>query len=308
MPLFFSSTVFLALVSCFLWSTAFAAIKIGLPYTTPLQFAGIRFMLSGVMILPFIKNRRTEFGRIKSHISWALLISLFQTVLLYIFFYEGIARTPGAVAAVVVGGGPLFVALMAHFITGKDKMTLRKSVALLVGFSGIVLLALVKDHRIDNDASVVIGIALLVVGNVSGSLGNILVSQNRRGISPVALSAFQLFIGGAVILVISFFVEGVHFGAKPLPYYLSLLWLGFLSAAAFTIWFMVLSRPQVRVSEINVWKFIIPVIGAVLSWLLIPGEGPAWRTVAGMVLIALAIILIYGSRWFKTSKISTFGE
>lgn len=37
------STTFLAILACLLWSTAFVGIKIGLEYTTPMQFAGTRF-------------------------------------------------------------------------------------------------------------------------------------------------------------------------------------------------------------------------------------------------------------------------
>ena len=60
------------------------------------------------------------------------------------------------------------------------------------------------------------------------------------------------------------------------------------SAAAFSIWFHLLS--QVKVSQLNIWKFLIPLVGAALSWLLIPGEHPDLPTLAGMVLIILGII------------------
>ncbi|MBN2525945.1 MAG: DMT family transporter [Deltaproteobacteria bacterium] len=301
-PSIISHSVFLALISCFLWSTAFAGIKIGLAYTTPLQFAGIRFIISGIIIFPFIRNKTKAFDQIKQHLPFVLLISLLQTSVLYAFFYQGIARTPAAISAVVVGAGPLFIALMAHFITGKDPLTLRKAVALLIGFLGIVLLALMKDTAEKEGNTIAIGIGFLIVANVSGGLGNILVSRNRRGMSPIALSATQLFTGGVTLLLISVLVEGASFNAKPLPYYLALGWLSFLSAAAFTIWFVVLGRPEVKVSEINVWKFVIPVLGALISWLLIPEESPNFWTFLAMFLIALAIILMYGHRWFKARQ------
>ncbi|MGD2034922.1 MAG: DMT family transporter, partial [Bacteroidales bacterium] len=197
---------------------------------------------------------------------------------------------------IIVGGGPLFVALLAHFITGKDPLTTRKIIALLIGFSGIVLLALAKDHNVNNQGALVLGVVLLVLGNVAGSFGNILVSKNNIGISPVFLNALQIFLGGLMIFVLSLFFEELSLSVKPLPYYLSLGWLSFLSAAAFSLWFIVLKRPGIKVSEINVWKFIIPLLGAVLSWLMIAGEEPRWYTVLGMLLIAAAILIIYGKR------------
>jgi drug/metabolite transporter (DMT)-like permease len=193
----------------------------------------------------------------------------------------------------VVGGGPLFVALLAHFITGKDPLTIRRIIGLLIGFSGIVLLALAKDKTDEDPTRTLIGILLLVTGNFAGSFGNILVSRNKTGLSPVFLTAVQIFFGGLMILIVSLFVEDFDMRIKPLPYYLALGWLSIISAAAFTLWFIVLSRKEVRVAKINVWKFMIPLLGAVISWLMIAGEKPEWYTVAGMVLIAASILIIY---------------
>lgn len=289
----YSHSVIIALAACILWSTAFAGIKIGLQYTTPLQFAGIRFMLSGLLILPFGRELKKNWQLLRVHYKSVFFISLFQTIILYTFFYLGISKTPAAVAAIIVGGGPLFVALLAHFITGQDHLTIRKSIALLIGFSGIILLALAKDKSGNGYNAVLLGIFLLVTGNFAGSYGNILVSKHKTGISPVFLNAVQIFFGGLIILIISLFFEAPDFSVKPLPYYLSLAWLSMLSAAAFTLWFVVLNRPEVKVSEINVWKFIIPVLGAVLSWLVVAGEKPQWNTIAGMLLIASSIVIIY---------------
>ena len=291
---FYKNSIFLAIMACFLWSTAFVGIKIGLRYSTPLQFAGFRFMISGLVILPFCRNIRGDWVLVRRYAGRILLISLFQTAILYTFFYQGMVRTPAAVGAIVVGGGPLFVAFLAHFITGRDPLTLRKIIALLIGFSGIVLLALAKDRTIDNRITLLTGIVMLVIGNMAGSFGNILVSQSKTGISPVLLNSLQIFTGGLIILILSFLVEGFNFGNKPPLYYISLGWLSFMSAAAFSFWFIILNRPEVKVSEINVWKFIIPVLGAILSWIIISDERPQWHTLVGMLLIAIAIIVIYG--------------
>jgi drug/metabolite transporter (DMT)-like permease len=290
---FHQNSIFLALLACILWSTAFAGIKIGLNYSEPIQFAGFRFMLSGLMIFPFCRNLKINFKLLVKNFRGVFFISLFQTALLYIFFYQGIDKTPAAIGAIVVGAGPLFIALLAHFTTGKDYLTGRKVLALLIGFSGIILLALAKDKNIENQGTVLLGILLLVTGNLAGSYGNILVSKDRFGISPVFLNAVQIFMGGVMILIVSLFFEEVSFLAKPLPYYMALGWLSILSAVAFSLWFVVLSRPEIKVSEINVWKFIIPLLGAMLSWVIIANEGPQWNTLAGMILIAAAIVIIY---------------
>jgi len=81
----------------------------------------------------------------------------------------------------------------------------------------------------------------------------------------------------------------------PTEYWIALLWLSFMAAAAFSLWFKLLQRPGVKVSELNLWKFIIPVIGAILSWLLIPDENPELLTISGMIIITASLIMFYMS-------------
>jgi drug/metabolite transporter (DMT)-like permease len=88
-------------------------------------------------------------------------------------------------------------------------------------------------------------------------------------------------------------MEGPPRGSFPVDYWILLLWLSFMAAFAFSLWFKLLQRPGVKVSELNLWKFIIPVVGAILSWLLVPDEHPEWLTVAGMIIITGSLIMFY---------------
>jgi drug/metabolite transporter (DMT)-like permease len=90
--------------------------------------------------------------------------------------------------------------------------------------------------------------------------------------------------------------EGLHFRVNAYPYYHSLAWLSAMSATAFSIWFILLRRPGIKVSVLNIWKFLIPVFGAMLSWIILPGEKPEVIAVTGMILIALSLIVLNAGR------------
>jgi hypothetical protein len=45
------NTLFRAIIACLLWATAYDGIKIGLLYDTPIHFAGVRFIISGIIII-----------------------------------------------------------------------------------------------------------------------------------------------------------------------------------------------------------------------------------------------------------------
>jgi drug/metabolite transporter (DMT)-like permease len=99
-------------------------------------------------------------------------------------------------------------------------------------------------------------------------------------------------MGGVMLFLFSIPVEGLHFSPKPFEYYAALGWLSFLSAAAFSIWFTLLKRPGVKVSDLNMWKFIIPVFGAIFAWILLPDEHPDVLSIAGMVITGSSLFLL----------------
>lgn len=286
------STTFLAIIACLLWSSAFVGIKIGLKYTTPLQFAGIRFFLSGLYILPFTGNLRLSLSRIKTSYKQILRVALFQTFLLYSLFYTGISMVPASLTAIVVGSGPLFVAVLAHFALGDDKLTFRKLSIISLGMLGIIIITISRKHFSWIEGKEFWGLLILIFSNIASSIGNIAVAKYKYDLSPLLLNSLQLMTGGLALFLLSIPLEGLNLQIYPLEYYGALLWLSFLSAAAFSIWFVLLKRPGVKVSDLNIWKFIIPVFGAILSWMILPDEHPALIPVIGMFVIATSLVLL----------------
>ncbi len=287
------STSFLAILACLLWSTAFTGIKIGLEYTPPIQFAGIRFMLSGLLIMPLVGKFAPFIDAIRKNGWYILLIAFFQTFILYALFYKGISMLPGSITAITIGAQPLFIALMAHFYIRNDRLTFKKVLLISLGISGVALIALRKGFTGHDATTQLIGIALLILSNISSGIANLLVHQSTRKISSVVLSSLQLFLGGVGLMILSHFIEPFKGFIFPLPYYLALGWLSMLSAVSFTLWFILLKRPGIKVSELNVWKFIIPVFGAIFSWMILPLESPDIISITGMAIIAISLILYY---------------
>ncbi|NJM17000.1 MAG: DMT family transporter [Bacteroidales bacterium] len=239
-----------------------------------------------------MQKHKSQWSKLRTNWIKLLLISVFQTFGLYTFFYLGIARATASVTALIVGAGPLFIALMVHFANPNEPFKGRKAAATILGFAGIAIIATGRFGNIGAHHIGITGILFLVLSNISGGMGNILISKFRLPVSPMFQNALQIFFGGTGIFMVSLFLEPLHFCLKPVPYYLSLAWLSTVSAVAFSLWFVVLQRPGVLVSEINVWKFIIPVLGAILSWLILPGESANIVMITGMILVALALIVM----------------
>ncbi len=291
------STTFLAIFACWLWSTAFATIKIGLEYSTPFQFAGIRFIISGIMLFLFIGKPRFIIDELKANWKFILFLSFAQFSGQYAFFYKGMELVPGALGAMIIGSSPLFIAVVAHFTFHNDKMTPLKTASIMIGVVGIAIITLGRARIELKNSLEYVGIGLLFINNIFSGYSNVMVSKQPRKISPLVLSSTTLFIGGITLFLFSIPIEGLQFKPAPPAYYFSLGWLAFLSAAAFAIWYGLLQRPGVKVSHINMWKFLIPVSGAILSWILVKNEKPDLISLVGMGVITLSLITLnYANR------------
>lgn len=293
MKLFYLNTIFLAIISCFLWSTAFVGIKYGLQFTTPLRFAGIRFFISGLLIFPFYN------GGVKKYFSLSiknfkiiLAIAFLQTFFQYSMFYIGLNKVPASLGAIIIGSGPLFIAMIAHLLTHDDQLTLKRFMIFLLGVAGIIVVTAGRNNFSLSGEVKLSGILLLLFSILIGGIANVIVSKDQENVPPLLLSSSSMIIGGASLFLFSGFLEGFSLTTKPLEYYIALGWLSFLSATAVSIWFVLLKRPGVKVSSLNFWKFIIPVSGALLSWIILPDEKPNVIAFIGMGIIAFAIILM----------------
>jgi len=291
------STTFLAILACWLWSTAFANVKIGLQYNSPFQFAGIRFIISGILLLLFYGKPGAFWREFKSAWRFVLFLSVMQFSAQYAFFYSGMKLVPGALGAMIVGSSPLFIAIVAHFFIHNDKMTPLKIGSILIGIVGIAIITLGRAKVEIKNQYEMLGILFLLANNLLSGYSNVMVSKNTARYSPAMLSSTSLLIGGITLLLVAVPVEGINFGPFPFKYWAALGWLSFISAAGFTIWYSLLQRPGVKVSVLNMWKFLIPVSGAALSWILIQEEKPDLISIAGMVVITVSLVsLNYANR------------
>jgi drug/metabolite transporter (DMT)-like permease len=287
------NTIFWAIIACLLWSTAYAGIKLGLAFDTPLHFAGLRFIIAGMMIFPFTVKPSLYIRMVREHwkvVAWVLVL---QTIINYSLFYYGLEMVPGALGAIIVGSQPLVTAIVANMMNKKDTLSRKKIVTIIAGIAGVVLISAGRQALRLASATELIGVSFILFANISVATSNVVVSLKSKGLNPFVLSSASLFFGGIVLFLVSIPAEGIKTGPMPLRYWVILLWLSFMAAFAFSLWFKLLQRPGVKVSDLNLWKFIIPGVGAMLSWLLVPGEKPDVMTISGMVIITLSLILFH---------------
>ena len=137
-----------ALLCCFLWGSAFPGIKIGYELWDIsgsdtwriMRFAGVRFFLAGLLVMLFAScARRKLLLPKKKELPKIMLLSAFQTIGQYVFFYLGLAHTGGVNSAVIDSLTTFFAILIAALFMRTEKLTARKMLGCLLGFSGVII-------------------------------------------------------------------------------------------------------------------------------------------------------------------------
>ena len=282
----------LAIFACLLWGSAVVGAKIGFEYVPPILLSGIRFSLAGLLLLPLLIYRREPFGKtLKEHWVFMSLFAFMQTFFQYGLFFMGLDKVPGAIGAIVVGAGPLVITVMAHFFMPDDRITFRKMIAILLSLLGVVFISATKGGTIGvDDSEFYLGLTFLLVSILIGGYTNIAVAKYKKSLSPVFLTAYANFFGGLALTLAGLLVEEVpNVQELPLRFYAAWVWLAIIPAAGFSIWYSLLQRPGVKVSDLNMWKFVIPVTGCLFSWAFLPGEYPTVISVAGVLIITVSL-------------------
>lgn len=292
-------TKLLAIFACILWGSAFAGAKIGFEYTTPIHLSGMRFSLAGLLLIPLLIYQKVDWKANLKEWKYLLLFGFLQSFVQYGLFFMGLNKVSAAVSAIIIGAGPLFVALMAHYTISNDQLTRRKVFAISLGMIGILFTSIAKGGIGTIDSNFYIGIVLLIISNIVGASTNIIVAKNRTRVNPIFLTAFANFSGGVLLYIVSIFTEDWYIKPYDWEFYLAWLWLAFIPAAGFSIWYTLLKHPEVKVSELNIWKFVVPVSGVLLSWLLLPEETPDVYSIIGILVITTALITL---QWRPTKN------
>ncbi len=286
-----------AIICCILWGSAFPCVKIGYKLfdidtgSVPslILFAGTRFSLAGVLVIVFGSIIRRKFLVPKARNLWRVgLISVFQTVAQYTFFYIGLANTAGVKASVLNGLGVFFTILAACFIFRTEKFNLIKLLGCLLGFGGVILINLGGDFSFTFTFA---GEGCVILSGISAAFAAGLVKIFSKHEDTTALCGYQFFFGGIVLIIV-----GLAFGGKIHPNstgsFFMLLYLAFLSACAFTLQgFLLKYNP---VSKVAVFKSTNPIFGAVFSAIIL-GESDQLLsvfTLIALILVCLGIFII----------------
>jgi drug/metabolite transporter (DMT)-like permease len=297
--------VVFALTAAIAWGWAFPLIKIGFSAFgitadmtgSKMLFAGIRFAAAGLIVLSVARSNRRSFKTGKP-IDWCFILAfaLMNTTLHYFFFYVGMSHSEGSRAAILNSLSTFLVVLLACACFKSDKLTSRKILGCVIGFSGILALNLSggesgQSHagRSMTSADIIwLGDGMIILNAICGAISNLMTRGLSRRVDVFVGTGYSLTIGG-LLLIIPGFAFG---GTLPHVNLLGIVCLTLLiaiSAIGFALYNKLLSCNPV--GKVAIYNSLIPIVGAVTSCLCLGETFHAKYALAGG-LAALGIYII----------------
>jgi drug/metabolite transporter (DMT)-like permease len=282
------ASILLALLVTFLWSTSFVIIKLGLKEIPPLTFAGLRYTIAFICLLPFLFTQKnlTVVKNLEKK-DWRNLVLL--GILFYAFTqgtqFIGLSLLPAVMVSLWLNFTPLVVTVMAIFLI-KEIPTSLQVFGVVLFIAGI--LTYFYPVSLSNDQS--LGLIVMTVGVLANAASAVLGrSVNRKGnVNPLVVTVISMGVGSIILLTTGVLVQG--FPAISFINILYLLWLAIINTAlAFTIWNFTLKTLTAMESSIINGTMLIQI--AVLAWIFL-GEEISLKEAIGMLIASSGAVLV----------------
>ena len=277
----------LALLVTFLWSTSWVLIKLGLAEIPALTFAGLRYGLAFLCLLPFaLRSReRAAIRALNRRDRWRLVtLGLVMYGLTQGAQFMALAYLPAQTTSLVLSFSPVVVALIGMVLAERPVPAQWFGVA--VYLIGAAVFLYPADIPVGQRAGLIIAVVGLLANAAAAVLGR---SVNRRAVlSPLAVTVLSMGVGSFALLVTGLPTQGVP--TLTGSGWAIVGWLAVVNTAvAFTLWNLTQrTLPAMDSSVINN-TMLIQI--AVLAWVFLD-ETLGLREITGLTLAALGVLVV----------------
>jgi drug/metabolite transporter (DMT)-like permease len=250
-----------------------------------LSVISIRFILAGLMTLVFaICIGQNIFKVTKKQWGDVILMGLVSTTAAYFFFNIGNVNISSTINSTILAQSTIFFAvILAHFAYMNDKLTTKKTVALIIGFAGLTISQIKGGTSLTDLFSFSFtGEGFMLIYGLLAALATMLAKKLGSTLNSFVMTGWNLVIGGFALLLIGLFMGGDLSIITWTPLGITLLIiLAAASAIPFSLWYW--CAQYANLSELSVYKFIMPISGSILSVIL--GEKFTAPLLVGLALV-----------------------
>jgi len=279
--------VLLLLLLGAIWGSSFFNIKIATYSFEPYTLALIRVIFAALFLLTF-----SYFYKIKIYAfskKWKIyaLVGLCNIAIPFSLIAIGTNKVDSYLAAILMSTTPLTGSILAHIFTRNEKITFFKSIGIVIGFGGVLLLFF--DKLILNESNYFFALVILV-GSTFYSIAGILILKKMKNSGNLDVTTSTMIWALIFLLPLAFIFEKPLNSNPTIESVFSLVYLGSV-ATGFAWWlrFKILMKNGL-VFQTQV-AYLIPIFGVIFG-VLVLNEQITWKVFASLIIIMSGIYIV----------------
>ena len=283
---------------CIIWGTTYLAIRIGVEALPPMLFAGIRWIIAGIILLLIQKGLGNKLPAKTEILPLAIVgISLLGIANGFVVVAE--QWIPSGLTALLMTTMPFWMVGFESLLS-KGQISLKIIAGLILGMIG-VLLILGKDINIWINSSYLLGSLALMGAVIFWSLGSIYSKYKKVSVHPMMGASVQMLIAGSLQALL-----GLILGEHNI---LHLTDSGIFATAYLIIFGSIIGYASymyaiahLPLSLVSTYAYINPVIALILGWYILNEELTIY-TLFATILIFIGVMLVQkGNTSIQTDK------
>jgi drug/metabolite transporter (DMT)-like permease len=283
----------------FVWGLAWPVGRLLATSLPPVSIAAIRYAVVVPVLFAILWWREGSFRIDRSWIPTLLVMGILNTTLYQIFFLYGVKYAAASDDSLVIGIGPVLIAVMASFVL-KERLTGTKILGFASGLAGIITVSILSPNtQVLNRP---LGVTLVFGGATAYALYTVIlrrfIASNRidnhgpRQSSLSILSWISLF-GWFFLIPFSLLETPWTYNWDP-GSWLGILYLAILSTVI-GYFLYIEGVSKIGAGRSAIFGNLVPVFGVLTSFLLL-GENLSPWTAVSFLLILAGVLLVNKSR------------
>jgi drug/metabolite transporter (DMT)-like permease len=274
---------------CFLWGTTYLGIRIGVQHFPPFLFSGLRFVISGLLILGWFAAKKETVWPTKKELLSIFISGAFIFIGGNLFLVLGEMTVPSGLAALVNTAFPLWIVIITRIWNPVEKTPLLAIIGILIGFAGQWLIFYEQLFLLQNSAYFV-GFIILVLGVINGSLGSIYMKKTPVKVSPVLNGGLQMLLAGTITTIIGMIKGEIPLLNSDAEGWWAMIYL-IIAGSILGYSLFVYAMYHLPATMVSVYAYINPIVALGLGYLLLK-EPISERTVYAMIVTLTGVFIV----------------
>jgi drug/metabolite transporter (DMT)-like permease/8-oxo-dGTP pyrophosphatase MutT (NUDIX family) len=257
-----------------------------------LQLTFLRFMIGGLILLPFgIGEARQRGTKISvSDMGWLLAVGIMGIPVSMLCFQLGVERCNAATASSLICLNPLFTMVIAHIFTS-EKMNKAKGISFVIGVVAAVFMIRPWNLQTGNTVP---GIALMLAASITFAAYTVMGKRSVGRLGTFTQTSISFILGSLILLAVILFTGRPVLGGV-LQNWIVVAYVGiFVTGLGYMFYFLAIRHSDATTGSIAF--FIKPAIAPVLAVLLLH-ESVYWNTIVGVALLIFASLITLRDTW-----------